>query len=342
MFTRAGSSGIVYDFALYVGEGTCPTYGLGISSDIVVYLASTIPKFQNYKLFFDNWFTSVSLLVALKELGIFSTGTVRKNRMGNCELLADPELKKRGRGSYDAKCEVNYNIAAVRWFDSKSVQLLSTCVADEPMGTCERWSSKDKKIVQVPRPAIVALYNRHMGGVDLSDMLMELYKVNHRSKKWYMRIFYWCLSTSVINSWLLYRRHSKIISPHHKHMPLIKFQLQIAHALLNATSSFSSAIQRKRGRPSANSFTSLVDPPASSPSSSVTSEHASTLGSKVRKVTPNPPNSKRYDEKNHWVVWGAKGRCRLCKTGTPSSKCNKCGVHLCCNPNKNCFLSYHT
>lgn len=31
MFTRAGSSGMIYDFALYVGDGTCPTYGLGIS-----------------------------------------------------------------------------------------------------------------------------------------------------------------------------------------------------------------------------------------------------------------------------------------------------------------------
>lgn len=47
MFTRAGVSGIVYDFALYIGEGICPSYGLGISSDIVVHLASNVPRNKN-------------------------------------------------------------------------------------------------------------------------------------------------------------------------------------------------------------------------------------------------------------------------------------------------------
>ncbi|XP_049304776.1 piggyBac transposable element-derived protein 3-like [Bactrocera dorsalis] len=46
-FTRAGVSGIVYDFALYVGDGTCPSFGLGISSDIVLYLASNVPRDKN-------------------------------------------------------------------------------------------------------------------------------------------------------------------------------------------------------------------------------------------------------------------------------------------------------
>lgn len=141
MFTRAGSSGMVYDFALYVGEGTCPSYGLGISSDIVLYLASTMPKLLNYKLYFDNWFTSISLMMALKEMGIFSTGTVRQNRVGNCDLLSEKELKKRGRGSYDQKCEINYNIAVVRWFDNKSVQMLSTLANDQPLTSCKGWKN---------------------------------------------------------------------------------------------------------------------------------------------------------------------------------------------------------
>jgi len=77
MFTRAGISGLVYDFTLYVGEGTSPSYGLGISSYVVLYLAESLPKDKNFKLYFDNWFTSVILLISLKEIGIFATGTVR-------------------------------------------------------------------------------------------------------------------------------------------------------------------------------------------------------------------------------------------------------------------------
>ncbi|XP_054083710.1 piggyBac transposable element-derived protein 2-like isoform X2 [Zeugodacus cucurbitae] len=333
MFTRAGTSGLVYDFTLYVGEGTCQSYGLGLSSDIVLYLAKTIPKHKNFKLYFDNWFTSVSLLIALKEMGIFATGTIRKNRISNCQLLSEAELKKRGRGSYDMKCETNHNIVCVRWFDNKPVQLISSHISHEPVGICKRWNPKEKTHVDVQRPAIVANYNKGMGGVDLADMLMELYKVNHRSRKWYIRIFYWCLGTSVTNAWLLYRKHLNLLHPKQKHIPLIKFQLEIADALLQSTSSAVS-MQRKRGRPS---NAERNDSDTNSPSSSVSSHNT-----KKYRFQPNPPETKRYDKTEHWVVFGEKGRCRLCKTGTPMSKCLKCKVHLCCNNNKNCFLSFHT
>lgn len=331
MFTRAGTSGMVYDFTLYIGEGTCPSYGLGISSDIVLFLVENLPKQQNFKLYFDNWFTSVSLLIALKEMGIFGTGTVRKNRIGSCELLSDSELKKRGRGSYDMKCEMNHNLTCIRWFDNKAVQLISSYIGDQPVGCCKRWSAQQKQYIEIPRPAVVASYNKNMGGVDLSDMLMELYKVNHRSKKWYIRIFYWCLGTSIVNAWLLYRKQMALLEPKQKHMPLIKFQLEIANELLSSTSSFETP-KKKRGRPQGSEALN----------SSLPSNSVSSYGSKKYKVTPTPPNTKRYDEIGHWAVFGEKGRCRMCKTGTPLSKCVKCGVHLCCNNNKNCFLLFHT
>ncbi|XP_004518464.1 piggyBac transposable element-derived protein 3-like [Ceratitis capitata] len=170
MFARTGTSGLVYDFTLYVGEGTCPLYGLGISSDIVLYLAKNLPKQKIFKLYFDNWFTSVSLLIALKEMGIFATGTIRKNRINNCQLLSETELKKRGRGSFDTNCEINYNIVCLRWFDSKPVQLISSYIYHQPVGVCKRWSPKEKTYVDIQRPAIVACYNKGMGGVDLADL----------------------------------------------------------------------------------------------------------------------------------------------------------------------------
>jgi len=38
---------------------------LGISGDIVLRLVDGLPKRQNYKIFMDNWFTSLSLMCAL-------------------------------------------------------------------------------------------------------------------------------------------------------------------------------------------------------------------------------------------------------------------------------------
>ena len=49
---------------------------LGISSDIVSDLASNIPENQNFKLFFDNWLTSISLMNGLRQRGILSVGTI--------------------------------------------------------------------------------------------------------------------------------------------------------------------------------------------------------------------------------------------------------------------------
>lgn len=121
----------------------------------------------------------------------------------------------------------------VKWFDNKPVQLIFSCEGDQPVGICKRWSPKEKEkaYIDISRPAIVASYNKGMGGVDLADMLMELYKINHRSKKWYIRIFYWCLGTSVTYAWLLYRKQLNLVNPNQKHIPLIKFQSEIAHEL---------------------------------------------------------------------------------------------------------------
>ena len=47
-----------------------------------------------------------------------------------------------------------------------------------------------------------------MGEVDLFDMLMSLYKLDHKSCKWYSRIFFWVFNVAIVNGWILYRRHS--------------------------------------------------------------------------------------------------------------------------------------
>ena len=49
--------------------------------------------------------------------------------------------------------------------------------------------SEGKKYIRLPPPAIVECYNKHMSGADLADLILDLYKINHRSKKkCYMRI----------------------------------------------------------------------------------------------------------------------------------------------------------
>ena len=76
VFPHAGFSGILYDFEVYMGKGNVKNFSpLGISGDIVLRLVEGLPKGKNYKMFMDNWFTSFSLMCALKETGILALGT---------------------------------------------------------------------------------------------------------------------------------------------------------------------------------------------------------------------------------------------------------------------------
>lgn len=99
MFARAVSSGILYDFEVYVEKGTISASKLGISGDIVIRLCKNLPVQKFYKLYCDNWFTSPQLFMRLHNLRILPTGTVRQNSLPNCTHASDKELRKQGRGA---------------------------------------------------------------------------------------------------------------------------------------------------------------------------------------------------------------------------------------------------
>jgi len=104
--------------------------------------------------------------------------TVRPNRLQNCKLLADKELKKIGRGSHVEKVATadGIDISVVQWFDNRSVTLLSSFVGAEPMQNVQRWCKTSKSYTEVPRPHVVSIYNQHMVGADLLDFLIGLYR----------------------------------------------------------------------------------------------------------------------------------------------------------------------
>lgn len=319
VFTRASSSGIMHDFAIYVGKGTCPITDLGISGDIVDHLCKSLPQNQNFKVYFDNWFSSFKLVKTLKDKGIWSVGTIRSDRMGSCPLKSQEELQSKGRGAMDYRVEAGSGIAVVRWLDRKALQMISSYCCIEPTDTCKRFSKQEGGHIEVARPRIVQQYNQFMGGVDLVDMLVELYRIDIRSNKWYTRIIFWCLNVSVVTAWQLYRRHENQRNKRKQEiMPLLQFQSQIAKELTMSTQ----AQERKRGRPSQDDNV----------------EQKRRCSYEVQ-----PQSSTRFDQVGHFPNYSeAKKRCKLCKSGVTTVFCTKCEVHLCFVPkSKNCFLDYH-
>ena len=131
---------------------------------------------------------SLPLVQELKKHDILYVGTIRLPRMKKCPLMVEKDLKKKGRGEYDYKLDENSNMIAVRWFDNKSVNLVSSYAGIEPVGNVRRYDRSLKEHIIVQQPHIVKVYNEYMGGIDKLDMMCALYKPRLRTR-WYIYIW---------------------------------------------------------------------------------------------------------------------------------------------------------
>ena len=87
-----------------------------------------------------------------------------------------------------------------------------------------------------------------MGGVDLLDGRLSLYRIHIRSKKWYDKLLYHFFAIAVVQLWLLYLRDLMFLSiPEIEWMPLRSLKMSIANSPLMKDKN-----QRERtpGRPS--------------------------------------------------------------------------------------------
>ncbi|XP_067625695.1 uncharacterized protein [Eurosta solidaginis] len=67
----------------------------GASSNIGIRLSKPISDFVHHILYFDNFYTSLPLLVYLQARGIYSLGTVRANRIPDCKLPTYADVSKK-------------------------------------------------------------------------------------------------------------------------------------------------------------------------------------------------------------------------------------------------------
>ena len=170
----------MYDFFIYEGKptannetGNTDLEYLQKSVQVVAKLCQNLPNRQNHKLFSDNWFSTLELMIYLKNKRILAVGTIRLKRLGGCCVFSNKDLQKTGRGSSDYRTDNNSGIIVVKWADNNVVQLVSNFAGIEPMTSIERWCKKEKKRKDIPSPQIVKQYNKSMVGVDLADRSLQ-------------------------------------------------------------------------------------------------------------------------------------------------------------------------
>ncbi|XP_045509387.1 piggyBac transposable element-derived protein 2-like [Colias croceus] len=322
IYVLSGVSGYAYKTEIETGKEniTLPEEpDLGAASNVVMRLARLIPRHQNYQLYFDNYFTSLRLLEYLAKEGIHSLGTIRRNRIPDCKLQPEKILLKKPRGhSEEYVADVNgTDISNVAWKDNKIVTLVSTFAGIQPETDVRRWDKQNSRYVSIKRPNVVGEYNRHMGGVDLIDSIMAIYKIQLRSKRWQIRLFYHYLDLTMANAWLLYKRVCKDNGLSCR-LSSADFRLDVAVTLcklgtkpsMSSRRSLENEIQAKKHKGPA--------------------QHA-------------PPMAVRQDQIGHWPQWSDKKiRCKFPKcTGFTHNTCEKCGVALCYTKTKNCFRNFH-
>nr|CAH7762501.1 unnamed protein product [Callosobruchus chinensis] len=164
----------------YVNEAYKP-FGVG-ASVVLSYADHLKSKWEDLKFhfFFDNFFTSPSLLETLEEKGIYGTGTIRENRIVMSVLQDTQNMKKEKRGKFDYAKVQGRNIIFVKWNVNNIVCFASTKGGIEPVNPVKRYSQKEKKFVYIDQPHLVKLYNKNMGGVDRSDQNIAQYRVQIR------------------------------------------------------------------------------------------------------------------------------------------------------------------
>ena len=116
-----------------------------------------------------------------------------------------------------------------------------------------------------------------MGGVDLLDRLIGIYRIKMRPRKWYMRLFYHILKIVIINAWLLYRRSNE---GKQNLLKLADFRIDLASTLCMIGNSCTP----KRGR-------------------------------EAKRKKPNvgslPPKDVRLESANHFPIWNSSRlRCK--------------------------------
>jgi hypothetical protein len=188
----------------YQGKGTSLDGDVGLGGSVVLDLISELPPL-NYCLYFDNYFTSLRLLQKLKDKGIAATGTIRANRIEKCPLASVEVMKKKERGSYDARLDKNSDIVLVRWNDNSVVTLGSNAFGVGPLGAAKRWSVAQRRQVFIEQPHLISKYNNGMGGTDRMDQNIHQYRIAIRCRRWYWQLFAFLLDVAVQNAWQLHR-----------------------------------------------------------------------------------------------------------------------------------------
>ncbi|XP_046679217.1 piggyBac transposable element-derived protein 4-like [Homalodisca vitripennis] len=206
--------GLCIRFTIYSGKGG-ELSGVGHTNKVVMHLMRHRLG-VGHSLYMDNYYNSVPLAATLLRESTYCTGTLRADRKYLPEEVKTAVLKKG-----ETVARYAQGIAVAKWKDKRTVLYISTEFENEMAVSHNRYGQPRQK------PLAIIHYNAEMSGVDRHDQLMAYYPAEHKSLRWYKKVFVHILQMGFINAFRLYKKSNPATKK-----SLYDFRIDLVHALL--------------------------------------------------------------------------------------------------------------
>ncbi|XP_069169184.1 piggyBac transposable element-derived protein 4-like [Procambarus clarkii] len=163
-----GTSGYIYDFDVYSGIGkTTVETVMGLIEPLVN---------KGYHLYMDNYYNSVTLTEKLREVGVYTCGTLRLQRG------ARKDLQQQAKGKLASDTTLHRrkdNTFVIVWKDKRIVSLITnlhnadTTEIQRRKRICKRDRTTGLELATVNKLKAICDYNPFMKGVDHFDQMVK-------------------------------------------------------------------------------------------------------------------------------------------------------------------------
>ena len=174
---------------------------------------------KGHHVYMDNYYTSPELFSELHYKETFACGTCRSNQKNMPKSVTKAKLKQKGQCVFRR----NGPLLCIKWKEKKDVVMLST-VHEAIFVETGRIDREGKKI---EKPECVYYYCGRMGGVDLSDQLLNYYSFLRKSMKWSRKLLIHLFNLVILNAYILNRHYGSQKLSHDEFRDyLVKYLIQ--------------------------------------------------------------------------------------------------------------------
>lgn len=213
LYTLCEHQGLILKFFVYAGSQDKVVGGVGHTEKVVMHLLKE--KLGNgHSVYMDNFYNSFSLSARLLANKTYTTGTLRQDRKH-----IPPEVKTANLKTGETIARYGNSVMIGKWKDKRTVFYIST----EHENEMTEFIDKRQNIKVKPLP--IVKYNAFMSGVDRADQMLSYYPCEHKTIRWYKKIFVHIIQMLLLNSHALHNMYQNKLS-------LYDYRLQVIESLL--------------------------------------------------------------------------------------------------------------